>query len=126
MVRSRVCHVAIADDWEMSVNIGSYEAATRGVLHGPGQPIRVVPAERVRAVLDERYRDLTLPLLLIVLDTGGLTAAGIPVEQDGERGALGIGAPLPPADETIVRAVLPVHREGDRWIAPDQQTVEDA
>lgn len=123
---SLVCHVAIEDDWEMSHNIGSYEAATRGVVHGPDQPIRAVPAERVQTVLDERYRDLTLPLLLIVLDADALTAAGIPLAPDDEHGGFGIGAPIPSEDRSIVRAVLPLHRDRDRWLAPDPHIVEHA
>ena len=49
--QSRVFHVAIADDWEASVPFGSYEAATRGVLVGLGQPIRTTTADGIQRVL---------------------------------------------------------------------------
>ncbi len=74
----------------------------------------------------DALRQTTSALLLIVLDADALTAAGIPFERYGEHGEVGIGAPLPPTDPAIVRAVIPLHRDGDRWLAPDPQTVEDA
>ncbi len=50
--QSRVFHVAIADDWEAAVPFGSYEAATRGMILGVGQPIRTTSAARLQHVLD--------------------------------------------------------------------------
>ena len=111
--------MAIADDWEASVPFGSYEAATRGVLVGVGQPIRTTTADGVQGVLDERYADLVLPVLVVELAVDAITEAGIPVTRDAASGHVGIDGPLPPGDPTIVLRVLPAHRSDDRWLAPE-------
>lgn len=111
-------HVAIADDWEASVPFGSYEAATRGVLEGEGEPIRTTSAARLQQVLDEHYADLVLPLLVIEIDLAALAEAGIPTVRHGASGALGIDGALPPGDPTIVVRVVPVPRVDGRWVAP--------
>ena len=111
--------MAIADDWEASVPFGSYEAATRGVLVGVGQPIRTTTADGVQAVLDERYADLILPVLVVELSVDAITEAGIPVTRDAASGHVGIDGPLPPGDPTIVLRVLPAHRSDERWLAPE-------
>jgi hypothetical protein len=117
--QSHAFHVAIADDWEASVPFGSYEAATRGVLVGIGQPIRTTTADDVQRVLDERYADLHLQLLVVELDLEALAASGIRVLRDEVSGNVGIDGPLPPGDPTIVVRVVPVpHIEG-RWVAPE-------
>ena len=112
-------HVAIADDWDASVPFGSYEAATRGVLVGPGQPIRTTAADGVQAVLDACYADLALPLLLVELDLAAVAEAGIPVVTDAASGRVGIGDALPPGDPTIVVRTVPVPRVDGRWVAPE-------
>lgn len=114
----RAFHVAIADDWEASVPFGSYEAATRGVLLGVGQPIRTTTADGVQRVLDERYADLRLPLLVIELDLNAVAEAGITVTRDAASGHVGIDGALPPGDPTIVVRVVPVPRVDGRWVAP--------
>lgn len=113
-----IYHVAIADDWEAAVAFGSYEAATRGVLYQSGEPIRAVTADGVQRVLDHRYQDLLLPLLLLVLDADALEAAGVAVDR-GPGDAARIGGPLPPGDASVVRAVIPLRRDRDRWLTPD-------
>ena len=115
----RVYHVAIADDWEASVPFGSYEAATRGVVAGVGQPIRTTSADRLQTVLDERYADLSLQVLVVELSLDALREAGIPLTQDAASGQVGIDAPLPPGDPTIVVRVVRAQRVGERWVAPD-------
>lgn len=114
----RVFHVAIADDWEASVPFGSYEAATRGVLVGEGQPVRTTSAEGVQQVLDERYGDLVLPLLVIELDLTALAEAGVPTVPWGASGGVGLDGALPPGDDTVVVRVVPVPRVDGRWVAP--------
>lgn len=118
--QSRVFHVAIADDWEAAVPFGSYEAATRGMILGVGQPIRTTSAARLQHVLDERYADLELPLLVIELDLAALEAAGIPTVQTGSAsGDVGVDGPIPPGDPSVVVRVVPVTRVDDRWVAPE-------
>jgi uncharacterized protein (DUF952 family) len=112
-----VHHVAIADDWEMSLAFGSYEAATRGVPYSPGGYIRAVPGDEVQTVLDERYADLTLPLLLVTIDVDALAAAGTDVEE-GAGHAPRIRGPLPSADDQVIVAVRALRREKNRWVAP--------
>jgi hypothetical protein len=111
--------VAIADDWEASIPFGSYEAATRGVLVGVGQPLRTTTADGVQEVLDARYADLALPLLVVELDLNTVAEAGIPVVRDEVSGHVGIDGALPPGDPTIVVRVVPVPRVDGRWVAPD-------
>lgn len=117
--QSRAFHVAIADDWEASVPFGSYEAATRGVLVGVGQPIRTTTADGIQQVLDTRYADLRLQLLVVELDLEAITAAGIDLVRDEASGSVGIDGPLPSGDPTIVVRVVPVPRPEGRWVAPE-------
>ncbi|CAN5399905.1 hypothetical protein BH09ACT4_BH09ACT4_06170 [soil metagenome] len=98
---------------------GSYEAATRGIPLDTDEPIRATTVDRVQQVLDDRYRDLQLPLVVVVVELDALRATGIPVDEDPSTGRVRIGGPLPPSDSEIIRAVVPVHRESDRWVAPD-------
>ena len=116
MGAERVYHVAIADDWEMSVPAGAYEAATRGTLYEAGGHIRACTADAVQSVLDERYADLTLPTLLVVLDADALRAAGIAVDVDGDT--VRIHGPLPSADSNVVVETIPLERGEGGWLAP--------
>ena len=99
MGSERVYHVAIADDWEMSVPAGAYEAATRGTPYVDGGHIRACTAEAVQSVLDQRYADLTLPIVLVVLDAEALRRQGIAVEVDGA--GVRILGPIPSADRDV-------------------------
>jgi hypothetical protein len=76
-------------------------------------------------MLDDQYRDLTLPLLVIVLDVDALTAAGTPVDVDPVSGGVRIRGPLLPWDDTVVHAVIPLNRLEGHWLAPDAQALED-
>jgi hypothetical protein len=89
------------------------------VLVGVGQPIRTTTADDVQRVLDERYADLRLQLLVVELDLDALTAAGIPVVRDEVTGSVGIDGPLPSGDPTIVVRIVPVQRVESRWVAPE-------
>jgi hypothetical protein len=71
----------------------------------------------VQTVLDDRYADLRLPLLLVTIDVDALVAAGVDVEDAAGAGAR-IRGPLPPGDDSVIRAVRPLHREEGRWLAP--------
>ena len=116
---SRAFHIAFEDDWEQSIGFGSYEAATRGHPYEPGDYIRATTADGVQGVLDERYADLVLPVLVVELSVDAITEAGIPVTRDAASGHVGIDGPLPPGDPTIVLRVLPAHRSDERWLAPE-------
>ncbi|MEA4945631.1 MAG: hypothetical protein VB080_14485 [Propionicimonas sp.] len=113
-----IYHIAIADDWEPSLRIASYEAATRGVLWEPGDHIRAVTAAGVQDVLDRHYQDLDLPLLLVELDPEGLAVAGVDVEQDADSEEARVLGPIPSADPAAVVSVRPLKRVDGRWRAP--------
>ncbi|WP_396655239.1 flavin reductase [Microbacterium sp.] len=118
MGSERVYHVAIADDWEMSVPAGAYEAATRGTPYVDGGHIRACTAEAVQSVLDQRYADLTLPIVLVVLDAEALRRQGIAVEVDGA--GVRILGPIPSADRDVVIETIPLQRGEDGWLAPHE------
>jgi hypothetical protein len=109
-------HVAIQDDWEMSLPLGSYEAATRGVAYEPGGYIRATTPYGVQRVLDRIYPDLSLPLILVTLSAAGLESCGIPVEPSDDEGWRIFGA-IPCTDDAIVVTTRPVERSHGRWIA---------
>ncbi|MBF4586376.1 DUF952 domain-containing protein [Curtobacterium sp. VKM Ac-2887] len=98
-----VCHVAIADDWEMSRGFGEYEVSTRGVPLEPGGYVRATTPDRVSEVVTERYGDLALPLLRIDLSVEGLAAAGVPVEW--VDGVPRVRGPIPMDDEVVLAEV---------------------
>jgi len=100
-----ICHVAIADDWEMSRGFGVYEVATRNVPLEPGDHVRATTADGVDAVVAERYADLTIPLVRIDLSVAGLRAAGVEVRWSaGGPQVLG-GIPM---DPDVVLAETPI------------------
>lgn len=112
-----IFHIALADDWEASVGQGEYEAATRGVLYEPGGHIRATTASGVRAVLEGRYRDVRLPLLLVRLDAEALDAAGSSVEF-GPDDVVRIRGTIPSGDPDVVRGTDELVRDADGWRLP--------
>lgn len=118
MSGQRVFHVAIADDWEMSQALGSYEASTRGHALADDGFIRASTADQLQEVLDDHYADLELPLLVVVIDAERLAASGVPVEWASEESGPHLLGPIPPGDASIVLDVRRVQRDGGRWIAP--------
>lgn len=107
-------HVAIADDWEACVALGSYEAATEGRSLDEEGYIHATTAEAIQHVLDTRYRQIRLPLLLIALDSDALD---VPVqwEPPGHPRILG---PIPCTDPAAIVSITPLARETNRWLAP--------
>ncbi|SFF96721.1 hypothetical protein [Curtobacterium sp. YR515] len=100
-----ICHVAIADDWEMSRGFGVYEVATRNVPLEPGDHVRVTTPAEVDAIVAERYADLSIPLLRVDLSVAGLRAAGVEVAwHEGTPRVLG-GIPM---DPDVVLAETPI------------------
>lgn len=77
--------------------------------------------DHLQHMLDDRYQDLTLPLLVIVLAADALAAAGTPVDRDESTGRVRINGPIPSWNDTIVHAVVPLNRVCDRWLAPSPQ-----
>ncbi|HWT34331.1 MAG TPA: flavin reductase family protein [Microbacterium sp.] len=125
MVSPLIYHIAITDDWDMSELAGEYSAATRGVAYEPGGHIRATAASGIRAVLDDRYADLHLPLTLVVLDPERLTAAGVPVERNAD-GSARIRGEIPRDDSGVVIAATPLERVDGRWVVPDVAQAESA
>jgi hypothetical protein len=114
----RAFHVAIADDWEMSLGLGEYEAATRGVAYEPGGFIRATTLAGIQDVLDAKYADLTLPLVLVCIDTDALAASGVPVDHETGSMTVRIDGPLPSGDPGVIREIIPLQRDQRRWLAP--------
>ena len=116
-------HVAIEDDWEASQVFGWYEASTRGRSFSDEGFIHAVTAELLPAVLS-RYADLNIPLLLIVLDEAALVKNGVAVQwrAQGAGKSAHLMAPIPVGTPGLVVAAVPLTREGNHWIAPDEWT----
>jgi uncharacterized protein (DUF952 family) len=115
MTGQRLVHVAIADDWEACKRFGEYEVSTRGISYDAGF-IRATKPDALPSVLDLVFGDLTLPLIVAVIDEDALTAAGIDVEW--EAGKPRILRPLPMDEDTVV-AELAVERFDGAWPIPD-------
>ena len=118
----RILHVAISDDWEASRNFGEYEVSTRGVGLFDDGYIRATTASGLAEVLQQRYADLQLPLLLLVIDVDALTHAGVNVAwaepSGGPRSSPRIEGILPMNDEVVV-AALAIAREQGELVVPD-------
>lgn len=113
-------HVAIADDWVMSANIGEYDVATRGVPYEPGGYVRATTARGLQSVLDTVFGDLSLPLVLLTLDPDALRAQGVRVEEAPPEGAR-VYAPILRDGGPVVRAVSPLERTAAGWRSPLEQ-----
>lgn len=100
---SVVCHIAIADDWNMSRGFGEYEVATRGVPLDAVGYIRAVAPAAVSTVVTEGFGDLSLPLLRIDLSVTALAAAGIAVECFGD--SVKIDGVIPMDDGVVLAEV---------------------
>lgn len=118
MTGRRIHHIAIEDDWGMSQLLGQYEVSTRGRSFDDEGYIRACDAAGVQRVLDERYADLHLPVVVVVLDADALVASGVPVEASGDRGGARVLGAIESNDPAIVIDVLPAVRDGERWLAP--------
>ncbi len=116
MTGQRLVHVAIADDWEACRRFGEYQLSTRGISYVEAGLIRATKPDALPSVLDLVFGDLTLPLIVAVIDEDALTAAGIDVEW--EAGKPRILRPLPMDEDTVV-AELAVERVDGAWPIPD-------
>lgn len=120
MADRRLHHIAIEDDWGMSQLLGQYEVSTRGRSLDDDGYIRTCDAARVQQVLDERYADLRLPLVVVVLDAEALAASGVTVDMSDDRSGPRVHGAIESNDPLIVVDVLPAVRDGDRWLAPTE------
>ncbi len=116
MTGQRLVHVAIADDWEACKRFGEYEVSTRGISYDEAGFIRATTPDALASVLDLVFGDLTLPLVVAVIDQDALTSAGIDVEWEAEKPR--ILRPLPMDEDTVV-AELAVERVDGVWPIPD-------
>lgn len=105
-----ICHVAIADDWEMSRGFGEYEVATRGVPFDALGHVKATAPSNVDTVVAEKFGDLALPLLRVDLSVAALRAAGIAVEWTD--GSPMIHGPIP-MDADVVLAEVALGRVRD-------------
>ncbi|MCS5716868.1 DUF952 domain-containing protein [Herbiconiux sp. CPCC 205763] len=112
-----IAHVAIVDDWESARNLGEYEVSTRGVSLDEAGFVHAVALDGVRGVLDEFYADIRFSLLLVVLDTDALAAAGLQVTEE-TPGFPHIHGPIP-TDGPAVVAELPIDRAAGDFVVPD-------
>lgn len=112
---TKILHVAIVDDWEASRPFGEYEVSTRAVPFVDAGFVHATTADGLPEVLDRVYGSLQLPLLLIVLDTEELQAAGAEVAWEPTPSVL---APLPTTGPAVI-AELPLERDATgAWQVP--------
>lgn len=116
MTGQRLVHVAIADDWEACKRFGEYEVSTRGISYDEAGFIRATTPNALASVLDLVFGDLTLPLIVAVIDQDALTSAGIDVEWEAEKPR--ILRPLPMDEDTVVFELV-VERVDGAWPIPD-------
>lgn len=125
MSGQRLVHVALADDWEACKRFGEYDVSTRGTTFDTAGFIHATTAMSLTTVLNDVYDDVSLPLLLVVIDEDALSEVGIEIQwevpatarQDGELVPRILGQ-LPMDSQTVV-AELPIDRRDGEWLTPD-------
>ncbi|MFE4464175.1 DUF952 domain-containing protein [Oerskovia sp. NPDC056781] len=119
----RVLHVAFSDDWEACERFGEYDVATRNTLYEVEGFVHATTLAGLPSVLDGRYADASIPLVLAVIDEDSLADEGIEVAWEPQDGAPGGLAPRIlgafPMDGRTVAAVVELDRVDDRWVVPD-------
>ncbi|WGW10476.1 DUF952 domain-containing protein [Saxibacter everestensis] len=123
----RVLHLAIADDWEAAVPFGEYQVSTRNTSVDDAGFLHASTASQLPKIARYLYADVTVPLVVLVIDLPSVEAAGIEVrwepadlaadQPDAERFPR-IYAALPTDDDTVV-AVLPASFSGRTFVMPD-------
>jgi glutathione S-transferase len=85
----RILHIASAVDWADALAAGTYRVSTLGVTIDEEGFIHASTAAQIQATASRFYADATDPLVLLVLDTARLEAAGVPVRfEDAGTGEL--------------------------------------
>lgn len=124
MTGQRLLHVAIADDWEACQRFGEYDVSTRGMSVDDTGFVHAATEPQLATVLRDVYGDLSLPLLVVVIDEDALAAAGVdirweaPSTRGSERVVPRIMGVLPMNSATIV-VEIPLDRRGDGWVVPE-------
>jgi uncharacterized protein (DUF952 family) len=119
----RVLHLALADDWEAAQAFGEYQVSTRGTAVDDAGFLHAATARQLPKVAEYLYADVRSPLLVLVIDLGELSAAGIEVRWEPATASDGgpfphILGPLPTDADTVV-AALPAQFDGRRFVLPD-------
>jgi uncharacterized protein (DUF952 family) len=92
-------HIALAADWERALAAGEYRVSTVGRTIDDEGFIHASLPEQVAATASRYYAGLGVPLVVLVMDSDRLEAAGVPVrlEDAGGEQFPHLYAPLPVA-----------------------------
>lgn len=122
----RIFHIAIVDDWDGAQRFGEYEGSTLGETLEEVGYIHATTAEHVEDVLTAVYRDVNFPVVVVVVDTEALSAAGVDVQWvDTHRSSAAIAEPTPrimgalPLDPEVVIATIALESQDGQWTVPD-------
>jgi uncharacterized protein (DUF952 family) len=90
-------HIALATDWERARADGEYRVSTVGRTIDDEGFIHASLPEQVATTAGRYYRDLGVPLVVLVLDSDRLETEGVPVRLEDAGGELfpHLYAPLP-------------------------------
>ncbi len=80
----RIFHLALRSEWESAALTGSYTTSTLGRTLAEEGFIHASRGDQWQGVRDRYYRDVTEPLVLLVIDTDRLTS---PVVEETPPGA---------------------------------------
>lgn len=99
-----IYHLALATDWAEACRTGSYRTSTRGRTLQQEGFIHASRADQWEGVRDRFYRDVTEPLVLLVIDPARL---GAPVRDEpvGEETFPHVHGPIEVAAVVEVRPV---------------------
>ncbi len=78
----QILHIALLPDWEAAVVAGEYRVSTIGRTIDDEGFIHTSTPEQVQGTASRFYADRTEALVVLVLDTDRLEAAGVPVRFD--------------------------------------------
>jgi glutathione S-transferase len=83
----QILHIATASDWSAAVATGSYRVSTLGVTIDEEGFIHASLPEQVQGTASRFYADVREPLVVLVMRTEALEAAGVPVRfEDAGNG----------------------------------------
>jgi uncharacterized protein (DUF952 family) len=78
----QILHIALLPDWEDAVAAGAYRVSTIGRTIDDEGFIHASTQEQVQGTASRYYAGRTEPLVVLVMDTERLEAAGVPVRFD--------------------------------------------
>jgi uncharacterized protein (DUF952 family) len=82
----RLLHLALASDWERALDRGSYDISTRGATVAEVGFLHASFPEQLAATAARFYADVDEPLVVLVLRSERLEAAGIDVRLEDVGG----------------------------------------